>query len=470
MSDAAVRTVLRAPLGHAAHINEGGGVTVEIHAGELPPGVDTAMQALYGNIHSSFAHLRIYGGLDDVTHCYVARRHDRLLAVFLFRIDGGVVHVINEGMAVDGEEMDRFAGHVFSTWRSVAAICLHAVESSVMALRFPFQQYACTANIVLPLPATADEYVAGLGKNMRRNLRRYMDKLRRDHPSFRYDVYEKGDASEHQLRAIIDLNRTRIAGKNIRYALDDEEEKVIALVRECGFIGVMTIDGRVVGGSAGYLAGSNYFFKVISHDPTYNEYSAGILCCYLTICECIARGCKEYNFMWNEYEYKFALGAHSRSLHHLVVYRSRLRLLLRPRLALANAPGGTSLRRCWKRRPSRRLWAGASASPSAFFTDCGAASRHVPAYCVAVDAGFIKGGTASTSRMRYENRPAREATSFPSRSNTCTMGIRRSGSVPRLCSPSMATGRVSLRLVTKVCSRGASSTAATATTFTPRSL
>jgi hypothetical protein len=312
-------------------------ITIELYAGAPPAAVDTAMQALYGNIHSTFAHLTVYGGLQEVGYSYVARSKDRLLAIFLLRRDGRTVHVVNEGMTVDDVELERFAGHIFSIWRSVSAICLHAVDSQVRILPRPFQQYACTANIVLPLPATADAYVASLGKNMRRNLRRYMDKLKRDHPSLQIDVTEKDDASEEDMRAIIELNRMRIADKNIRYGLDDEVEKVIALERSCGMLVAMRVDGQVIAGSIGYFAGSNYFFKVISHDPRYNEYSAGILCCYLTICECIARGCKEYNFMWNEYEYKFALGAHSRSLHHVVVYRSRLHLLRRPRLALSNA-------------------------------------------------------------------------------------------------------------------------------------
>lgn len=311
-------------------------VMVEVHAGAPAAFVDAAMQSLYSNIHSTFAHLQVYGGLQDVTHTYLARRKDRVVAVFLLSRDGNMVHVVNEGMTIDETELERFAGHIFSIWRSVSAIRLHAVDSQVHVMRRPIQQYACTANIVLPLPATAEEYVASLGKNMRRNLRRYMDKLKRDHPSLQVDVAENGEASDADMRAIIDLNRVRVAGKNLRYGLDDEVEKVIALVRKCGMVLTMRIEGRVVAGSIGYFAGSHYFFKVISHDPRYNEYSAGILCCYLTICECIARGCKEYNFMWNEYDYKFALGAHSRSLHHVVVYRSRLHFLLRPRLAMSN--------------------------------------------------------------------------------------------------------------------------------------
>ncbi|HYC42482.1 MAG TPA: GNAT family N-acetyltransferase [Noviherbaspirillum sp.] len=338
MNDASVALPAVTPAGvQGGAANERVDVTIELYAGAPPATIDAAMQSLYGNIHSTFAHLTVYGGLQDVTYSYLARRKDSLLAVFLLRREGSTVHVVNEGMTVDEAELERFAAHIFSIWRSVSAICLHAIDSQVRVLPRPFQQFACTANIVLPLPATADAYVASLGKNMRRNLRRYMDKLKRDHPSLQVDVTERGDAREEDMRAIIALNRARIAGKNIRYGLDDEVEKVIALERTCGMVVVMRIDGRVVGGSIGYFAGSNYFFKVISHDPRYNEYSAGILCCYLTICECIARGCTEYNFMWNEYEYKFALGAHSRSLHHLVVYRSRLHFLLRPRLALSNA-------------------------------------------------------------------------------------------------------------------------------------
>lgn len=316
------------------------GLTVEIHtgeSGELPPSVDAELQGLYNNIHSTLAHLRIYGGLADVTHTYIERRHGNALAVFLLCMDGDTVRVVNEGMRIGEEELERFAAHVFARWPGVRAIAMHAVQSEVARLRMPFQQYVCTANIVLPLPATTEEYVASLGKNMRRNLRRYSDKLKRDFPSFGFEVFEKDAASEQHIRDIVDLNRARIAGKNIRYALDPEVENVIALARQCGMVVVMTIDGRVAGGSVGYFAGDTYFFKVISHDPKYNDYSAGILCCYRTICECIARGCKEYNFMWNGYEYKFALGAHSRSLHHLAIYRSRLHFLLKPRMAADNA-------------------------------------------------------------------------------------------------------------------------------------
>ncbi|HEY0843922.1 MAG TPA: GNAT family N-acetyltransferase [Noviherbaspirillum sp.] len=336
-------TSIRTPIESAAPAESAArtdGISLACHEGAVPAAIEAALPALYGNIHSTLAHLRIYGGLDQVTHTYVARRHGNIIAVFLFRLDGDVIRVINEGMQVGDHEIDRFAGYVFAKWRWVKVIIFHAIESTIRMPAYLCQRYVCTANIVLPLPSTADAYVASLGKNMRRNLRRYMDKLKRAHPSFRFDVFEREGADERHVRELLNLNRARITGKNKAFAIDDEEEKIIALVKETGLVGVATIDGQVMGGAVGYLVGDCYHFKIIAHDPKYNDYSAGILSCYLMICECIRRGCREYNFMWNEYEYKFALGAFSRGLEHVVIYRSRLQFLLHPWLA-----GGVAISR-----------------------------------------------------------------------------------------------------------------------------
>lgn len=317
----------------AAHTEPQQDISIACYDGEIPAFVDMEMRRLYGNIHSTLAHLQIYGGLEEVTHTYVARRQNKVVAVFLFRRDGDVVRVINEGMGIGTAQTQGFADYVFSTWPEVNVIVFHAVQAAIAPLALPSQRYDCTANIVLPLPASGDAYLATLGKNMRRNLRRYMDKLTRSFPDFRFEVFEKEQVDEDHVRDIIDLNRARIAGKNKTFGIADEEDRILALVRASGLVGVATIDGRVAGGAVGYLAGDHYFFKIIAHDPKYDEYSAGILCCYQMICACIARGCKEYNFMWNEYEYKFALGAHSRALQHVVVYRSRLQFLLHARMA-----------------------------------------------------------------------------------------------------------------------------------------
>lgn len=305
-----------------------------------PAFIEEELQRLYGNVHSSLAQLKCYGGFEAVTHTYVARKNGAITAIFLFRRERRKLQVLNEGMRIDDEEAARFADYIFAHYPSVHLISFHAIRNEIRRLRYPHQRRACTAEVVVPLPASVDEYVAGLGKNMRRNLRRYMDKLKQDFPSFRFEVLEKEAIDEHRLRAIIDLNRTRIAGKNRIFSLDDEIERIVALAKTCGLVGVATIDGRVCAGGIGYRVGDNYQLKIIAHDPAYNQYSAGILCSYLTICACIARGSKEFNFMWTEYDYKFALGAATRALDHVTIYRSRLRMLTNAGTVAAVAAAG----------------------------------------------------------------------------------------------------------------------------------
>ena len=67
---------------------------------------------------------------------------------------------------------------------------------------------------------------------------------------------------------------------------------------------------------------------MLAHDPTYDEYWLGILCCYLTMCECIQRGAEEFHFLWGRYEYKYTLQGVKRDLDNIAIYRSRMHLFL----------------------------------------------------------------------------------------------------------------------------------------------
>ncbi|GIZ52219.1 GNAT family N-acetyltransferase [Noviherbaspirillum aridicola] len=328
---------------------------LDLGGSALPVELDDALSRLYGNIHSTPAHLRIYGGLDEVNAVYVARDHEALSAVLLLRDDGRRLRVINEGMRLEAAALEDFARHAFAARPHLSAIEFNAVEAPPLTIGFPVQQAICTADMPLALPPDADTYLASLGKNMRRNLRRYMDRLLQLHPSFRFEILEREAISPADARAVIDLNRARIAGKQQAYSIDDEEERILALLGERGMAGIGRIDGRVCCGALGYRVGGRYFFKIIGHDPQYNPCSLGILCCYLMIRACIERGCSEFNFMWNEYEYKYALGARRRDLQRVVIYRSRLHQLAQGRLAAGLALAGARHRAAALLEPGARL-------------------------------------------------------------------------------------------------------------------
>src|SRR5690606_33235244 len=124
-------------------------------------------------------------------------------------------------------------------------------------------------------------------------------------------------------------------------AIDDTEAaNIIAFAKRCGLVGVVRIEGRICAGAICYRIGNHYHLRVIGHDPQYNAYGLGMWCCYRTICECIVRGGTQFHFMWGQEEYKYRLLGVQCELAHVVVYRSRARMLVHARAAARTALTG----------------------------------------------------------------------------------------------------------------------------------
>jgi hypothetical protein len=326
--------------------------SARIHENDIPVFVEAQLERLYGSIYSCLQQFRIYDGSLAGVHTYVARDLRGIKDIFLFRVRNGRVKVLNEVIRLEGADVERFATLVFAHFNEAQLISFKAIHNNIERLPFVHQRHNCLEDIVLALPASEAAYHASLGKNTRRNLKRYGERLRAAFPSFTFDVYEKGEASAADLRAIIQLNHARMEGKNKQSDIDySEEDRLIALARECGLVGVCRIDGKVCAGAMSFRAGDNYFLNVLAHDPAFDEYWLGILCCYMTICECIARGGEEFHFLWGRYDYKFTLLAVTRDLERLVIYRSRSKMLSNPDVWFKTAMED------WSRRANLRLHA-----------------------------------------------------------------------------------------------------------------
>jgi CelD/BcsL family acetyltransferase involved in cellulose biosynthesis len=316
-------------------------ITITCYENEVPPFVETEVDQLYGNIFSSLLEFRIYGWVGGRTSTYLECREGRISALLLFERDKGRVRVLNESIRVGTDEMQRFSDYIFSRYDDVNVISFKAIETDIRSLHFPYQRFNHLEDITLTLPADANAYHASLGKNTRRNIKRYGDRLRKTFPSYCFEVYEKGAVQEHHIRRLIEFNHARMADKNIQSVIDeDETRRIIKLAKACGLVGIATMDGKVVGGAVSYRSGCNYFLNILAHDPDYDDYWIGFLCCYETIRACIDRHAKEFHFLWGRYDYKFALGAVQRDLDNVTIYRSRLQLFLNGKLAWREAAGG----------------------------------------------------------------------------------------------------------------------------------
>ncbi|MGZ3254104.1 MAG: GNAT family N-acetyltransferase [Burkholderiaceae bacterium] len=301
--------------------------TISLFENNLPSELEAEMTRLYGNLFSSAEKFRAYGQLTKVS-TYAARINGRAAAIFIFRHDGNKIHVLNEQIRIPQSEIARFAKYIFGRYDSAKIICFKTVDTQLDRLPYPYQRTYFTNDVVLPLPGSVSEYQAKLGKSTRDNIKRYLKLLKRDFPSHEFQVHEKNDGGDALFNTIIDFNRARMSGKSKVSGINNAEaERLYSLVRKCGMVCTIMIDGRVCAGTICYQFGDNYFMRVIAHDSVYNDYRLGLLCCYLTIAECILRGGKNYHFLWGREEYKYRFLGQHRDFDSLTIYRSRFRFL-----------------------------------------------------------------------------------------------------------------------------------------------
>lgn len=312
---------------------------------QVPPWIEDDLARCYGSLYSSLPLLRVYGSLGRDVSTWVLQSDGQAQAIFLFRVRSSVLTVINEGMQVEASHVSAFSRWVFSHYPTVNVLQFSSIDwKGGASLRNPHQHFQQLENIVLSLPANVAQYHASLSKNVRRNLKRYGERLLREHPAYSWSVSEGGAVAEADVRAVINLNVQRMASKNKVSAYDESETaRMVALVRECGLVGVGRVGGKVCAGAISFRTGAHYALSVIAHDPAFNEYSLGMLAAYQIICACLERGAREFHFLWGRYDYKFLLGARERPLARLVLYRSWMQVLMHPDIWLNN--GRLALRR-----------------------------------------------------------------------------------------------------------------------------
>lgn len=316
---------------------------ISVVEGEVPGFVGPALDHLYGTLYSSLSYFHTCGDLAEVS-TYVERRNGVATAIFLFRRQGEKIRVLNEGMRLRTEDLSNFARHIFSTYRDVGTIVFHAVQDDGGKIPYVHHRSFCAEDFIARLPETQEAYLACLGAATRKNIKRHKNRLERDFPSFQCCIHAGHEADEGDIRRIIELNRIRMAKKGkASYIDDDETQRIIALVRQCGQVLVARIDGRVCGGTIFYRIGMNDLSKVNAHDPDYDSYRLGMICCYLAIADAIARGAAHFHLGHTRYEYKTALLGKFERFDHIVVYRSARHLLMHVPAALRQVLAGYTL-------------------------------------------------------------------------------------------------------------------------------
>ncbi len=176
----------------------------------------------------------------------------------------------------------------------------------------------------MALPGTWDEYLAGLSKKDRHELRRKLRRLERAGRS-EHVCFSAPDEIAGNLDDFLRLHR--MSGPEKAEFMTPEREGffrrvLVELAREGrSRLHFLEIDGVRVATSVCFVYGACKFVYNSGYDPEYRSLSVGVLNHALCIRASIEEGIRFFDFLRGDESYKYHLGAHDRSLYNLIVTR-----------------------------------------------------------------------------------------------------------------------------------------------------
>lgn len=310
---------------------------VAFYENEIPDFVERELERLYETVYSTIARFNIYGEADHAS-TYIARSAGAIVCVILFRVEQGVVRVINQQIRLSADDLRGFADAVFAKYRGARRIAFYAIDAVIARFHLPFQRYHALEENILALPRTREEYTASLNQKLYKRLQTGERKLQQDYPDHSFKVLCGTEVDEQALRRVVSMAGARMASKQQHaYIREEDIARILKLIHAYGFVGELKINGQVRGGNVFYGVGGRYFMHVIAHDPDYDKYMLGHMVQYLSACFCIDRGGRECCLMGGGRENKGRFRAFPKYLDSVDIYRSRLHFLLDSRRVLAGA-------------------------------------------------------------------------------------------------------------------------------------
>ena len=140
----------------------------QVWLGKPPAGLLEELPDLYGSVFSTELWFRIFDGVAAGGACLLeGPRH-----VLAFWVDGDTAEVLNKAFPMSPRDAERACRALFQALPAVQRIHLE-VTFPPADLRLPQRVLYAADDMVVDLPASADEYYASLGKRTRKNVRNF---------------------------------------------------------------------------------------------------------------------------------------------------------------------------------------------------------------------------------------------------------------------------------------------------------
>lgn len=297
-------------------------VVERIYPDKIPGFAEQAMERLYGSLYACLPQLRL-STLDGV-HTYAAWHDGSLRALFLYRLRGPVLRVVNEGMAIEPATASRFAQRMFEQYPEVRRVHFRAVQLPPQPWPTLAARFTLTEDMVISLPPTQEAYVAALGKATRKSLRLGMARAR----GLSHRLVAGSAIEPALVEAIVGFNRARMQKKQRESALNGAAVTgLMALMHARGLAGFVMLDGRLCAGTLACRLGDDVYSLVNAHDPAFDALGMGRISRHLLILAAIRHGVRRFHLLGGHLAGKQAALAQRVPLEDLLLYRSRLAFL-----------------------------------------------------------------------------------------------------------------------------------------------
>lgn len=284
----------------------------------IPAFVEAALDKRYGSLFSSIPQLGLYS-LQNIS-TYVEWKQNSIQELFLYRRDKDRITVINQGMRVDGAEVQRFADAIFQHEPGTDKLCFHSVE---LIKQYQLRKKIClpiSEDSVIDLPDTESAYLAALGRSLRQSMQ---SRLKRTQ-GLKHQTLPGSTIDAQVIERIIAFNHARMLAKQRQSAIDDtEKQRLLILARARGVVGTIELNGKLCAGSLVCRFGDDIFSLLNAHDPEMNKLGLGKLSRHLMILEAIRSGARRFHLLGGYFNSKRPFGARRIPLYTLLVYRRR---------------------------------------------------------------------------------------------------------------------------------------------------
>ncbi len=197
---------------------------------------------------------------------------------------------------------------------------------------------------VLTFPATFDEYVKSLGKNMREQIKRYPKRLEKQF-AVEYELAQTPAQLEIALADLFRLHgkRWRARGQTGVLGLPSRQKFHRLVCRkflENNWLRLWTlrVDGRAACVLLSYFWGEKYYFFIGGFEPELMRWSVGTCLFSRVFQSAIEEGAREFDFLRGAEEYKYRFGALDRPYQTLSHFSPTPRgHLLKRRIGLETA-------------------------------------------------------------------------------------------------------------------------------------